>query len=142
MFVRFERFPVVHSMDSGVVDDLFGDNLNRRWGSARVAAPALDVAENNNELIIVAEIPGVQKEDVKVTIHDGVLAISGERKQRGLPDDSRWQRTETEAGVFSRSLELPVAVNASAVSAELKDGILRVVAPKAEEARPREIKVN
>jgi len=142
MIVRFERFPVVQSLPGEVVEDLLGDFIDRRWGSRRATVPALDMMENSSELIIVAELPGVTKEDAKVTLQNGVLTISGERKPRGLPEESRWHRTETEAGTFSRSLELPMAVNASAVTAELKDGILRIVIPKAEEARPREIRVN
>ena len=142
MLVRFQGFPVVHSVTEDLVDDLFGGFMNRNWGLDRAASPALDVMENNNELVVVAEVPGVKKEDVKVTLHDGLLTITGERKQHGVPEEARWHRRETEAGTFTRSLELPVAVNSSAVSAELKEGILRIVVPKAEEARPREIRVN
>jgi HSP20 family protein len=97
--------------------------------------------ENSHEFVVVAELPGVKKEDVKVTLQDGVLTVSGERKQKAVPEESRWHRTEIESGEFHRSIELPTAVDAPAVSAELKDGILRIVVPKAEEARPREITV-
>jgi HSP20 family protein len=141
MLVRFERFPLVHSATAESVNDLFSGFLAPGWSFGR-PAPALDVLESDNELVVVAELPGVKKEEVKVQINDGVLTISGERKERGASEESRWHRAETESGAFSRSLELPVAVNASAVSAELKDGILRIVIPKAEEARPREIRVN
>jgi HSP20 family protein len=141
MFVRFESLPLVESMPADFVDDLFGGWLSGGWNPRRSAFPALDLAENSRELIVVAELPGVKKEDVKVTLQDGVLTISGERKEKALPEESRWHRTEIESGEFHRSLELPMAVDASAVAAELKDGILRIVVPKAEEARPREIKV-
>ncbi len=141
MVVQF-RPAVFHSTGGSLVDDLFGGIVSRGWDYERAALLPLDVVENGNELVVLAEVPGVTKEDLKVTLHDGVLTISGEKKQPALPDEAQRHRTERESGAFSRSLELPSAVNGSAVSAELKDGILRVVIPKAEEARTREIRVN
>ena len=138
MLVRFERFPMLEGVPAGL--DLFAD-IMRGGVRERGGVPALDVAESDSELVIVAEIPGVKRDDVKVTLEDGVLTISGERKLAGLPDGARWHRTEASGGTFSRSLTLPVAVDASSITAELKDGILRIALPKAEEARSREIKV-
>jgi HSP20 family protein len=140
VLVRFERFPIP-AVSTGVVEDLFADFLRGSEFFDAGSVPALDLAENDNELVVVAEIPGVKKDDVKVTLDDGILTISGERKQAGLPEGARWHRTERSAGSFSRSLTLPVPVNASAISAELKDGILRIALPKADEAKPREIRV-
>jgi HSP20 family protein len=141
MLVRIESLPLGESMPRDFVDDLFGGWLAGNWFPQRTAFPALDLAESSRELVVMAELPGVKKEDVRVTLQDGVLNISGERHQKTLPEESRWHRTEVESGKFHRSVELPTAVDESAVSAELKDGILRIVVPKAEEVRPREIKV-
>ncbi len=140
MLVQFERFPMFSQMGERFLDDMFGGFQTKGRNSAMV--PSLDISESANELVILAELPGVAKDEVKVTLHDGVLTISGEKKQADMPEGSRRHREERASGTFSRSLELPVPVNASAVSAEMKDGILRIVVPKAEEARPREIRVN
>lgn len=140
MLVQFERFPMFSPMRESFVDDMFGSFLTKGRSSSMV--PSLDVSESADDLVIVAELPGVAKDDVKVTLHDGVLTISGEKKKADVPEGSRRHRVERVSGTFTRSLELPVPVNASAVSAEMKDGILRIVVPKAEEARPREIRVN
>ncbi len=142
MLVHFGRFPVYRSIPDGLVDDLFAGFVAGDREVPQSTLLPLDVAENGDEVVVVAEIPGVKKDDIKVMLQDGVLTISGEKKAAGLPDDARRHRAERDSGKFSRSLALPAAVNASAVSAELKDGILRVVIPKAEEARPREIRVN
>ena len=116
--------------------------MSDSWHRARSAAPALDVAEREGELEVVAELPGVRKEDLKVLVHDGVLTISGERNLARLPENARWIRNETGGGSFTRSLELPLPVKDEAITAELKDGILRIVLPKADEARAKEIRVN
>lgn len=132
MVVEF-RPALFQPMSDSLIDDFFG---------ARTNLLPLDLSENGDELVVLAEVPGVKKEEIKVTLHNGVLTISGEKKQPEFPDGTQRHRAERESGAFSRSLELPAAVNGSAVSAELKDGILRVVIPKSEEARPREIRVN
>ncbi len=142
MVVQFGRLPIYHPMAGSVIDDLFGGFLNGGWDLSQSGLIPLDVVESGNEVVVLAEIPGVKKDDVRVTLHDGVLTISGEKMESGLPDGSHRHRAERGGGPFSRSLELPAAVDASAVSAELKNGILRIVIPKAEEARPREIRVN
>ncbi len=142
MLVHFGRIPVYRSFPDSLVDDLFGSFLSGDRDVPQSALLPLDVAESGAEVVVVAELPGVEKDDIKVTLEDGVLTISGEKKVPGLPDEARRHRAERGSGKFSRSLALPAAVNASAVSAELKNGILRIVVPKAEEARPREIRVN
>jgi HSP20 family protein len=101
----------------------------------------VDIAEQGDESIVVAELPGVRKEDLKISIQDGQLTISGERRQHQLPENSSWLRNEAWSGEFSRTIQLPHEVKEDGVSAELKNGILRIVLPKAEEVRAREIKV-
>ncbi len=148
MVVRVHRFPSFASAGDvnfdfeREIDTMFGDILNTRViEPARRPSPSLDVAEQDNETIVVAELPGVRKEDVKVSVHDGVLTISGERKAHQLPEKSAWVRNEISTGQFSRSIQLPHEVQMNGISAELTNGVLRIVLPKAEEARPREIQV-
>lgn len=142
MLVHFGGFPVYRSFPESLVDDLFGSYMTSDREVSQSALLPLDVAETDSEVVVLAELPGVKKDDVKVTLQEGVLTISGEKKVPGVPDEARRHRVERGFGKFSRSLALPAAVDGSAVSAELKNGILRVVIPKAEEARLREIRVN
>jgi HSP20 family protein len=101
----------------------------------------MDVRDHGNELIVTAVIPGVQKEDVNVTLDKGVLTISGERKGPELPKDASWISNEIPSGTFSRSIELPARIASNGIQAELENGVLRVVLPKSEEERPRQISI-
>lgn len=103
--------------------------------------PALDVFEDANKYAVEVELPGVKKEDVNVTVEDGVLTISGETKSQSETKDGTVHRTERKYGKFIRSLSLPAAVKADKVEATYKDGILRIELPKAEESKPKQIKV-
>jgi HSP20 family protein len=147
MLVRIERFPGTRSLVDELfnferdIDNMFGRFLGVGQGPDVRTYPALDIAEHDNETVVVAEVPGVLKSDIKVSVHDGVLSISGVRKERALPEHSSWVRNEVGTGEFSRSLRLPHAVNSAAISAELTNGILRIVLPKAEEAKPKEISI-
>ena len=101
----------------------------------------MDVADDENEVILSIDLPGVRREDLKITLEKGLLTISGERKKASLPEGAAWIRSEAWDGRFVRSLQLPRHVKAEAVSAELKDGVLRLVLPKAEAAKPRQIEI-
>jgi HSP20 family protein len=104
-------------------------------------SPALDLYQNNDNVVATVELPGMQKEDIDISLHEGMLAISGERKQQTAPADKA-ERNERYIGKFRRSVSLPTRVDTSKVSATYKDGILTVILPKAEEAKPRKIQVN
>ncbi len=142
MLVHLGRFPVYPTVADSLFGDLFGNFLAGEPGESLSTLLPLDVLENGNEVVVVAELPGVQKDDIKITLQEGVLTISGEKRMPGIPEEARRHRAERGFGKFSRSMVLPAAVDGSSVSAELKNGILRVVIPKAEQARPREIRVN
>ncbi len=103
--------------------------------------PLMNVFDANEEFVVTVELPGVKKEDIHLTVDNGMLTISGERKTVATPDKAQWLRNEIRTGEFSRVIELPRQVNAGQISAELSNGILRVVLPKAEEAKPRDIKI-
>jgi HSP20 family protein len=131
MLATLERYSAVDPL----VGAIFG------FAEENVYKPALDVTENNDEVVVVAELPGVKKEDVKVSFENGILSIGGERKLSTLSGDARGLVRERRGGKFSRKLRLPNDVNAAAISAELTDGLLRIVLPKAESSRAREISV-
>jgi HSP20 family protein len=103
--------------------------------------PALDLYQNSDNVVAVVELPGMRKEDIEISLHDGTLSIGGERKGEAGDGDNA-SRTERFTGKFRRSITLPTRVDASKVSAVYKDGILTVTLPKAEEAKPKQIQVN
>ena len=104
--------------------------------------PALDVREDMDNIIVKAELPGMKKEDIEISLHDGSLSISGERKSEDKHKDAEIYRSERFFGRFQRTVTLPTPVQADKVKAQYKDGILTVTLPKAEEAKPKQIDVN
>jgi len=103
-------------------------------------SPALDLYQNSDNVVAVIELPGMRKEDIEISLHDGTLAISGERKSEPS-NGEKAERTERYVGKFRRSITLPTRVNANKVSATYRDGILTVTLPKVEEAKPKQIQV-
>src|SRR5436190_23850739 len=104
--------------------------------------PALDMFEDKDNVYVRAELPGMKKEDIDVSLHNGILSISGERKNQEELKDSEVYRAERFVGRFQRTVSLPTAVAADKIKAQYKDGILSVTLPKAEEAKPKHIDVN
>lgn len=103
---------------------------------------ALDVYEDADNIFVKAELPGMKKEDIDISLHDGCLSISGERKSETNREDAETYRAERFFGRFQRTVTLPTSVAADKVKAQYKDGILTVTLPKAEEAKPKHIDVN
>lgn len=104
-------------------------------------APAVDISEDEKEYLIKAELPDIPREAVKVNVENGVLAIQGERRFEKEEKDKRYHRIERSYGSFLRSFEVPENVDPAKVSAEFKDGILRVHLPKSEQSRPKAVEV-
>jgi HSP20 family protein len=104
-------------------------------------APSVDISETEGEYQIKAEIPDVKKEDVKVTLEDGVLRIQGERKHEKEEKGKKYHRVERSYGTFVRSFTLPDLVDEEKVKAEFKDGVLNLQLPKSEKAKPKAIEV-
>jgi len=104
-------------------------------------APSVDVSETDAAYQIKAEIPDVKKEDMKVTLEDGVLTIQGERKQEREETGRKYHRVERSYGSFARSFTLPELVDEGKVKADFKDGILTLQLPKSEKAKPKSIEV-
>jgi len=118
----------------------FGDLL-RASEFSNGWAPALDLREDKDNLVAVLEVPGMNKEDIDVSVHEGVLSISGERKRESESEESGVHRSERSYGRFQRTLTLPKPVKVSDIKAAYKDGILTVTMPKTEEAKPKQIAV-
>jgi len=122
------------------IDRFFGDDLfsmvNQNF------APAIDVYQDNDDLIVEMPLPGIDPENVDISVENDVLTISGETKQKKEVKKEDFYRKEIREGSFSRSVILPVAVKGSDAQAEYENGVLKVVLPKAEEAKPKKISVN
>jgi len=104
-------------------------------------APLADITEDDKEYVIKAELPDVKKEDVKVTVENGVLTIAGERKFEKEEKKKKYHRVERSYGSFVRSFALPDLAAADKVKAEFKDGMLTVHVPKSEKARTKQVEV-
>ena len=119
------------------------DELDRLFESPMTGwAPALDVHEDADKFSIRVELPGLKREDIGVSLQDGALVISGERKSEKVEEGVEIHRQERFYGKFQRALTLPAPVAADKVKAQYKDGILTVTLPKSEEAKPKQIDVS
>ncbi len=142
--VRWEPF--------GAVDEMFNrfPSFFGRWPRFTAEteskfewAPSVDISETGEEYLIRASLPAVKKEDVQVTVEDGMLTLSGERRQKEEQKDEKFHKVESYYGSFSRSFALPDAVDEAAIRAESKDGVLTIHVPKTkvETKKPTTIKV-
>ena len=147
MMMRIEGFPVMRPAWHNMLNlekelaSLFGTDAYPVPGMGIHRSPLTNVAESEKETVVTMELPGVVREEIKISFEGGILSISGERKGHTLPEGAQWVRNESSVGTFRRDLRLAKPVNVSAISAELKNGVLRVVLPTAEEARAREISI-
>lgn len=139
--IRFEPFKDFEDLFARY-SPAFG-RLVRQTGDADTAQwrPAANIAETEREFVIKAELPEVRKEDVKVTIENGVITIAGERKYEKEHKDEKTHRVESFYGQFSRSFSMPENVDVDAIRAEVKDGVLKVRLPKKAEDRPKSLQV-
>jgi HSP20 family protein len=110
-------------------------------GASTGMLPAVDIVEGETDFLVDIEIPGVAREDVKITVQENVLTVKGEKKFRGERKGVRYRRVERAYGAFQRSFTLPSTVKADGIEATHADGILHIVLPKQEEAKPKEIEV-
>lgn len=121
-------------------ENSFGD-LTRGTQLLGVWSPAVDLYEDKDNVTVKMELPGMKREDIDLSLHDGALTISGERKSEEKFSDAETYRTERFVGRFHRTLTLPSQVDPAKVNAVYKDGILTVTLPKVEEAKPKQIEV-
>jgi HSP20 family protein len=131
MSERFNRFIGTRTRPTGENESL----ILTDW------MPAVDIQETETEYLLKAELPEVKKEDVKVTVENGVLTIQGERKQEKEEKGKKFHRIERSYGTFLRTFTVPLDSEDNKVAADFKDGILRVHLPKTEKPRPKAIEV-
>jgi HSP20 family protein len=127
------------------LDRLFESSFGEGPRSSQLLSvwnPALDLFEDKDNLVVKAELPGMKKEDIEVSLHDGALSISGERRSEEKHNDAQTYRSERFVGRFHRTVTLPSPVDTGKVKAEYKDGMLTVTLPKTEAAKPKQIAVN
>lgn len=104
--------------------------------------PVLDIHEDENQLVLKAELPGMKKEDIQISLHDGVLTLAGERKSEHTEETASVYRSERVLGQFQRSVTLPYQVDADKITATYTDGILTVSLPKSPEAKAKQIPIS
>ena len=122
----------------------FGGLLGEDWKLPMATTawnPLVDIFENDNEVVIKAELPGMNAKDIEVRLENNVLMLKGERRFERETKEENYHRIEREYGTFSRSFALPTAVNGDKVAAEYKDGVLKIVLPKREETKPKPIRI-
>jgi HSP20 family protein len=143
---RWEPFRNLADMQSEV-NRLFDSFLGRPVAGGpqggRTWLPAVDMHETKDDLVLRVEVPGVREKDVSVSITGDLLTIKGERRWNdGEAKDQKFLHVERAYGQFERMIQLPMAVQADKVKASYRDGILEIKLPKAEELKPREIKID
>jgi HSP20 family protein len=110
-------------------------------GRATAWAPALDISERKDAYLVTVELPGLKPEDLDITMEDSLLTIKGERQFTPESSEQQFHRVERRYGAFRRSITLPAHVTAEGIEASFEDGVLQILVPKAEEAKPKHIQV-
>lgn len=128
-----------------VTDDF--DNFVERFfpntaGTDGFSSPNIDLYDDEEDLVVKAEIPGANEKDIDVSLEDGILSIKGERKLENEDKKDNYYRIERSYGSFSRSFRLPVEVKTNDAKASYKDGVLEIRIPKEEKAKPKKIKID
>jgi len=146
--VRWEPFRDLQAVQerlNRVFDEAFrgvprgGDD---EWALGGSWAPSVDIFEHEGNLVLKAELPGVDPKDVDVRVENNVLTLRGERKFETEVKKEKYHRVERAYGTFSRSFTLPNVVDTEKIKAEYKDGVLQVTLPQREEAKPKQIQVS
>ena len=127
------------------VDRFFNDFWNNSFShfdqDSTVWSPRVDVKETKDAYELLADLPGLEKKEINISLNDNVLTVKGERKSEEKSEDENCYYNERTYGTFSRSFRLPNMVEQKDIRAEYKDGVLKVVLRKSEEAKPREIEI-
>ncbi len=133
-FADFETLPGMRAFED-TMKRLFAEPNGRPW------VPPVDIKETENELIFIADVPGVEMKDIDVRMENGTLTIHGERKFEKGTNEGGWHRLERSYGTFERVFTVPETVDAEHVKADYKAGTLMITLPKKEVAKPRQIKI-
>ena len=146
--VRWEPFRdlvAVQDRLNRIFDDAFRGNprgSEQDWALGGQWAPPVDIFEHEGNLVLKAELPGIEPKDVDVRVENNVLTLRGERKVETEVKHEKYHRVERAYGTFSRSFTLPSVVDTEKIKAEYKDGVLQVTLPQREEAKPKQIQVS
>jgi len=140
---RWEPFRNVSSLQEQV-NRLFESTFPHKGDESTLTAwaPAVDVYETENELVIKADLPEISEKDLDVRVENNMMTIRGERKFEQQVKEDSYLRMERAYGSFSRSFSLPNTVNTEAINAEYKNGVLTVTLPKRAESKPKQVKIN
>src|SRR5215469_12151438 len=122
------------------------DDAGRNWRTDEPSAtttwsPSVDIFETENEIVVKAELPGLDRKDITLHLENNVLTLRGERKFEKETKEENYHRIERSYGNFSRSFSIPATVDEEKIRADYKDGVLKIVLPKKEQARPKQIKI-
>ena len=143
--VRWEPFRDLISTQREF-DRLFREAFSPATGggevSTRTWAPPVDIYEDGDNLVLKAELPGINPDDVEVRVEDNTLYMKGERKFEKEVKEENYHRVERAYGTFARTFSLPNSIDSDKVAASYKDGVLTLTLPKKEEAKPKKIKIN
>ena len=143
--VRWDPFRELEEMSERLNRVFARPGTNRQNGKEALTVadwiPHVDISEADQQYEITAELPGLKKEEVKITLQAGVLTLQGERKQEKEEKGARYHRVERSYGSFVRSFTMPDVIDEEKVSAEFKDGVLHIRLPKSEKAKPKAIDV-
>lgn len=141
---RYDPFRDLRSLQEEV-NRLFSTNLTRGFGEEGIGRgawnPSVDIYENKNQIILEAELPGMNRGDFELTVENNVITLRGERNFEKKDDTDNYHRVERSYGSFTRSFTLPQTVSAEGATAEYTNGVLRVTLPKREETKARRIEV-
>ena len=140
MLVRWTPFTEMDRL-SHAMNRLFDPEVSSARGAQVAWTPAVDVTEDKEKIVLVADLPGLQEKDVDIQIEKDVLTLRGERTIERNADHEQYRRYERAAGAFVRAFTLPPTIDAERVAAQLKDGVLVLTLPKKPEAQPRKISV-
>jgi HSP20 family protein len=140
--VRYEPINLFDQFNSEINRLFSGTQVQRAANQERGWAPAVDIREEDDRFVLCADIPGVERKDVEITLEKGVLTIKGERRAESEQQREGFHRRERVHGTFMRQFTLPDTVNAENISATVKEGVLHIDIPKQARPEPRKITVN
>ena len=141
---RWGRIPTQFSTLQEQVNKLFDGTFHSQSENSAITswAPAVDIYETENELVLKADLPGVNEKDIDVRVENNMLTVRGERQFETKVKEDNFLRVERTYGAFNRSFGLPNTVNTEGITAEYKNGVLSVTLPKRAESKPKQVKVN
>ena len=136
------RFIACRPQGSEVVNQFYDDDLLSQLAKGQFWTPDLDIIEEKDQYVLKADLPGIKKEDIKISVLDDILTVEGERKAEALSEDKQIHRLERSYGRFTRSLNLGAKVDVNKIKASYKDGVLELIVPKAEETKPKSVEIS